>query len=631
MSLHRLMILMSCMVVPSAQAKDSILSYGDGKQDSKRSLGGNGHAIRFERPSAKFTVTGVQIYGSRYGGKYDAFLEVARISLCDASLKAIASTDLPLEKFATGNLAWVDVPLGPLCPPAGFYVHVDFFATSTKGVYLGIDAESKGHSITGTLGKPGDPLAEGDWMIRVLGTDRPRPGITLDASSRKVLSFDDGQADDKRSMAGAGHAVQFTAPSGEWYLGEVSIHGSLYGGGYDPERTFFNVFVCDPRLRVLSRSAHPYSLFSPGEDRWVTLNVPPVRVSGGFIILVSFNPAQTKGIYCSIDHVKKSHSLIAMPNRSMGALETGQEWMIRAGVMKRGKGVALPPPKEAGEGPDAIEIAQWRSSLDALEEKEDLTAIKGLLASVAKKSKDAAEAIGKVHTSEHAFIRYVNVPDEYAESVARLYETADGILKKSFGFESGICTIKGKRLHVHLLAEKGSELSLWTSPGSVKYPLIVNTMPSWERGLSPPSKGGPHIVYGLLHELGHVLMGWEDCRHQWAHYLGSLLVEDVLEALGEETWPQPYDIRAEGMARFMGQIKDAKPDRSTDAGTAMIFYKVGETFGLAIWGKASAWIRKNRKGKPFQATRLYLLDDLRDALVALGFDAKKVESALGGN
>jgi hypothetical protein len=61
--------------------------------------------------------------------------------------------------------------------------------------------------------------------------------------------------------------------------------------------------------------------------------------------------------------------------------------------------------------------------------KEDLTAIKGLLASVAKKSKDAAEAIGKVHASEHAFIRYVNVPDEYAESVARLYETADGILK----------------------------------------------------------------------------------------------------------------------------------------------------------------------------------------------------------
>ena len=182
---------------------------------------------------------------------------------------------------------------------------------------------------------------------------------------------------------------------------------------------------------------------------------------------------------------------------------------------------------------------------------------------------------------------------------------------------------------VSYLAEEGKGVRLWTSPGSEHYPLIVNTMPNWERGLSPPSQGGPHIVYGLCHELGHVLMGWEDSRHQWAHYLGSLLVDEVVETLGTKTWPRPYEFRAEGRERFMKEIDGAEPDRSTDAGTARIIYGVGEAFGFEIWGKALSWIKKNRKGKLFHAVRLYRLDDLRDALVALGCDREKIRKAFG--
>lgn len=617
--------------VPLAHAaRPVVLSHDDGKQDDKRSLGGDGHAVRFERPSEKYAVTAIRLFGSRYGGQYDPFLEVAKVSICDPSLKPIASAVLALEEFTVGTPKWVEVQLQPVFPPESFFVHVDFFATRTKGVYLGIDTDSSGHSITGTLGKPGSAFTQGDWMIRVVGTTRLKRVLTLDPSSKKELSYDDGQPDSKRSMAGAGHAIQFTAPRGESYLGAVSIHGSLYGGNYDPGRTLFNVFVCDSRMRPLSRSAHPYALFTRGEERWVTVDVPPVRLKGKFFVLVSFNPTQTRGIFVSVDNVKKPHSMSAMPNRPMGAL-AGQEWMIRATCMKRGKGTALAPPKTAKtkEGADAMQLARWRSSLDRLEGEEDIAGIKRLLANARSSSKSDAELLGTVHVTEHVFVRYLNVPEEYARAVATLYEACDVALKKRFAVESGICTLRGKRLHVHLLAEEGRDLRLWTSPGSAKFPLIVNTMPSWKRGLSPPTRGGPHIVYGLCHELGHVLMGWEDSRHKWAHYLGSLLVDDVATRIGAKLWPQPYNYGAEGMKRFLADIEDVQPDRGSDEGTARIFYEVGETFGLSIWGKALAWIRENRKGTSFHAVRRYRLDDLREALLKLDGDPAKVRAILG--
>jgi hypothetical protein len=276
-------------------------------------------------------------------------------------------------------------------------------------------------------------------------------------------------------------------------------------------------------------------------------------------------------------------------------------------------------------------LAKWKASLDELEMKEDLDGMAEVFADARNSSQDAARALGSVYATEHVLVRYVNVPAEYARAAAAIYEVCDASLRKRFGVNTGICTAPGRRLHLHLLAQKGYKLNLWTDPTSVDFPLVVNTMPNWRRGLSSPENGGPHIVYGLCHELGHVLMGWEDCRHQWAHYLGSLLVEDVASELGANAWPQPYDIRAEGLRRFLKQIEGVKPDRATDSGTARIFYDVGESFGIEVWGEALDWIKKNRQGKRFYAMRLYRLDDLRDALLTLGRDPKEVQRIFGGS
>jgi len=628
-------VAIACLFSISAWAAQPIvLSHDDGAQDDKRSIADEGQAVRFERPSETFAVTAARIFGSRYGGRYDPAAEVAQVWICDESLAPIATTHVTLDRFAVGTPAWVEVPFPhPVPVPATFYVLVDFFATATRGIYLGIDAKAAGHSITGTPGRPGGALPNGGWMIRAAGTPKPEPPVVLDPASAKVLSYDDDKADSKRSIAGDGHAILFAAPSGEWYLSKVSIHGSQYGGNYDPARTFFFLHVCDPRMKVVARSAHPYSLFSPGEEKWVEVEVPPVRVAGKFYVLVAFYPTQTKGIFLSIDQSKTSNSMTAMPDRPGKAMK-GESWMIRATLSKRGKEKPAAKKTSAAApagatGLDAMAIAEARAEYDALEEKEDAPGMTKLVADLAKKAPDAVGDLGKAIATTHVLVRYAGVPDEYAKAVAALYEACDASLRKRFGFGCGVSPMEAKRLHVHLFAGEGRNLSLWTSPGSTKFPLIVNTMPTWERGLSPPGKGGPHIVYGLCHELGHVLAGWEDDRHQWAHYLGSMLLEDVAAALGEKTWPQPYDYKAEGMARFLAQIKDAAPDRSTDAGVARILYDAGQAFGPAIWGKAVAWVKTNRQGKPFQATRLYTFDDLRDALLASACDPAKVKALLG--
>jgi hypothetical protein len=622
--------------------RGDVLKYDDGKKDDKQSYGSGGHAIRFERPSDEFVITEIHLYGEPYGN-FDPFLEVAKLYICDQSLEPIITTDLPLEAFRRGRARWAEVDVKPVKPTETFYVLVDFLATATRGIYLGIDSGSLGHSFHAVPGKIKDELSRGDWMIRVKGSKKakPEPIIVLDQDTEKELSYDDGEMDNRKSMAMSGHAVEFTAPRGEWYIGYVSIHGSMYGGKFDPDRTFFNVFVCDKRMRVLSRSAHPYSLFPYGmKPQWVSIEVPPVRVKGKFYVLACFNPTATKGIYVSIDEsVKKTHSLIAMPEKPGGKIGSKKEWMIRASIFKKeevSKEKAADKAKkktskkeEPQEGVDAMQVAGWRDEIEVLEAKEDLKATEDLLDSIARISKEDRASFGKVLVTDHVWVSYVNVPDAYARAVADLYECCHAILKDQFGMEAGFCVVPGRRLHVHILAEKEQSLKLWTSPANEEFPLVTNTMPTWERGLSPPEEGGPHVVYGYCHELGHVLMGWKDSRHQWAHYLGSVLVDEVADKLGDSVWPKPYDYYAEGMARFKKAIQGKTPGRDTDEGAARIYYEVEKIFGRKIWGKALHWIRENREGETFNAIRLYCLDDLKEALLDLGCDSAAVERIFG--
>lgn len=142
------------------------LAHDDGRQAGKSSIAGSGHAVRFTIPGGSWYLTGIRIYGSRYG--YPAPpKEDFHIWLCDSDFKTIADFPQPYAKFKRGNPMWINSTLKPTNVPNEFIVCVGFNPTGTKGVYVGYDESGSGNSFTGLAGKKGRAFNKGDWLIRV--------------------------------------------------------------------------------------------------------------------------------------------------------------------------------------------------------------------------------------------------------------------------------------------------------------------------------------------------------------------------------------------------------------------------------------------------------------------------------
>ena len=103
---------------------------------------------------------------------------------------------------------------------------------------------------------------------------------------------------------------------------------------------------------------------------------------------------------------------------------------------------------------------------------------------------------------------------------------------------------------------------------------VFLSMPSADKLLRPGSRA-TFTLYGLCHELGHVAMyrivkdrAWMTtaAAEGWAHYAGSVVVDEVYKAHGEKLWAHdPYDYRADGTARLDKQLKDKRRRRSRKA------------------------------------------------------------------
>lgn len=93
--------------------------------------------------------------------------------------------------------------------------------------------------------------------------------------------------------------------------------------------------------------------------------------------------------------------------------------------------------------------------------------------------------------------------------------------------------------------------------------------------LAKPASSGVFNLYGMCHELGHVAMyrtlknrHWmtSAAAEGWAHYAGSVVVDQVYAAKGPKLWPDPYDYREDGTARLRRQLDDnSKPSPVTQA------------------------------------------------------------------
>jgi hypothetical protein len=141
------------------------LALDDGKMKGRKSIGGGGHAVRFEAPGDGWTLTSVRIHGSRYGYP-QAPREDFKIFLCDDKFQLITEFPFPYSKFQRGDAKWVTFDVKPTKVPRTFILGVNFDPAQTKGVYLSHDAQGSGKSMVGLPGDESRPFEQGDWLIR---------------------------------------------------------------------------------------------------------------------------------------------------------------------------------------------------------------------------------------------------------------------------------------------------------------------------------------------------------------------------------------------------------------------------------------------------------------------------------
>ena len=163
---------LTALVAVSALAAPTILKYGDGKADGKKSLGGNGEMIKFTLPSGPGLmkkVEGLRIHGSRYGYPKPP-KENFYIFIMNEDSEIVHTETAPYSLFERGKEKWVKVRFKkPVSVPTVFWVVLDFKAHQTKGVYVSYDTSTGGQDSKIGLPrkKPRDVDFKGDWMIQV--------------------------------------------------------------------------------------------------------------------------------------------------------------------------------------------------------------------------------------------------------------------------------------------------------------------------------------------------------------------------------------------------------------------------------------------------------------------------------
>src|SRR5688572_15097892 len=157
-------------------------------------------------------------------------------------------------------------------------------------------------------------------------------------------------------------------------------------------------------------------------------------------------------------------------------------------------------------------------------------------------------------SAPHVTVSYDGISEVQANAIAQTLSAAREVYEKHFGFDMPDeirCTVECGPGKVGRLYTDGEDR-------------VFLSMPSADK-LLRPGKSGQFTLYGLCHELGHVAMyrivkdrAWMTtaAAEGWAHYAGSVVVDEVYKARGEKLWANdPYDYRADGSARLERQLK----------------------------------------------------------------------------
>lgn len=187
----------------------------------------------------------------------------------------------------------------------------------------------------------------------------------------------------------------------------------------------------------------------------------------------------------------------------------------------------------------------------------------------------------------HVRATYDGIGELHARAVARTVEVARTICAEKYGFDMP------DMIRINIAAP-AKTVRLFND-GVDTFSLSLQS----EADLRMPATSRVFHLYGLCHEVGHLAMyqpikdhGWLSTggAEGWAHYLGSLLVDEVYAVEGGDLWPDAYDYRADGVRRLDEQL--ARSDPSEVARSARLWRELARAIGLdkipvlfAAWGR----------------------------------------------
>ncbi len=210
-------------------------------------------------------------------------------------------------------------------------------------------------------------------------------------------------------------------------------------------------------------------------------------------------------------------------------------------------------------------------------------------------------------TAPHVKVSYTGIDAKQATALAETASAAWKIYTSDFGFDLPETVL------VEVTCGPNEATKLFTDGQEHLY----LSLPSKDK-LDKPAKSGVFNLYGVCHELGHMVMyrvlkqrEWmsSPAAEGWAHFAGSTVVDRVYAAKGESLWADRYDYRADGTARLSKELAGTSPSAvSKAAGQWQNLEKIigGSAFPtlFAAWESAGIDPQKPNEGLIAALTKL---------------------------
>lgn len=208
-----------------------------------------------------------------------------------------------------------------------------------------------------------------------------------------------------------------------------------------------------------------------------------------------------------------------------------------------------------------------------------------LAALLAASTTAMSQEVTKTLKGKHFIVEYPEALERYARAFLQIGDAAWEAYRDLYNLPLP----EPITLQISLVPQQGEQFArLWTD-GQKSLFLEVGS----EKPLLSPTKGGAHNVYGICHEMGHIVFYHrmrqvagmpEGIGEGWAHYFGSVITSHLFEKLGAQVYPDPHNYHeTSGMARLLRQL-EASRDHDTLA--AKILYDVEHKYGRKVLSEA---------------------------------------------